>query len=271
MQLKIPSRKNTKKRIRRKNSNQVNIEGYNKTLSNSWLSKASTISHTEGYIFAIQEQEINTRALKAKRENKNNPGFDAKCRFCHRKTEDIFHLLCSCDQLSASLYLPMRHDEVAKVVYNSIIHQHFTEVSYTRPQPVWKRGHLELWWDLHITTAPRVKHNKPDIVVWDLVKKKCTIIDICVPLDLNVLNQEKMKMDTYAPLIVGLLRIYPTYNFEVVPIVVGATGLVTDSLVKNVRKILDLEEVDAIVSNIQLKALIGSMRVLKSALSMKPC
>ena len=90
-------------------------------------------------------------------------------------------------------------------------------------------------------------------------------------LDLNVLNQEKMKMDTYAPLIVGLLRIYPTYNFEVVPIVVGATGLVTDSLVKNVRKILDLEEVDAIVSNIQLKALIGSMRVLKSALSMKPC
>ena len=46
---------------------------------------------------------------------------------------------------------------------------------------------------------------------------------------------------------------------------------ITDSLVKNVRKILDLEEVDAIVSNIQLKALIGSMRVLKSALSMKPC
>ena len=165
----------------------------------------------------------------------------------------------------------MRHDEVAKVVYNAIIHRHFTEVPYTRPQPVWKRGHLELWWDLHITTAPRVKHNKPDIVVWDLVQKKCMIIDICVPLDLNVLNQEKMKMDTYAPLIVGLLRIYPTYNFEVVPIVVGATGLVTDSLVKNVRKILDLEEVDAIVSNIQLKALIGSMRVLKSALSMKPC
>ena len=83
---------------------QVNSEGYNKKLSNSWLSKPSIISHAEGYIFAIQEQEINTRALKSKREQKNNAGFDANCRFCHRRTEDIFHLLCTCDQLSASLF-----------------------------------------------------------------------------------------------------------------------------------------------------------------------
>ena len=81
-----------------------------------------------------------------------------------------------------------------------------------------------------------------------------------------------MKVDTYAPLIVGLLRIYPTYKFEVVPIVVGATGLVTDSLVKNIKKVLDDEEIDVkeIATRIQLKALIGSMRVLKSALAMKP-
>ena len=90
-----------------------------------------------------------------------------------------------------------------------------------------------------------------------------------MPMDLNVTNQEKMKVDNYTPLIVGLLRIYPTYSFEVVPIVVGATGLITNSLVKNMKKILEQEEVDAIVTNIQLKALIGSMRVLKSALSMK--
>ena len=106
-------------------------------------------------------------------------------------------------------------------------------------------------------------------MIWDLLKKHCTIVDICVPLDINVKNQEKMKIDTYAPLIVGLLRIYPSYSFEVVPIVVGATGLVTDSLVTNVRKILGVKKVEETVSNLQQKALIGSMRVLKSALSMK--
>ena len=102
------------------------------------------------------------------------------------------------------------------------------------------------------------------------MKKQCTIVDICVPLDINVKNQEKMKMDTYAPLIVGLLRIYPTYTFEVVPIVVGATGLITDSLVTNVKKILGEKKVEETVSNLQRKALTGSMRVLKSALAMKP-
>ena len=52
----------------------------------------------------------------------------------------------------------------------------------------------------------------------------------------------------------------------------GATGLVTDSLVKNIKKALDDEEekdVKEIVTRVQVKALIGSMRILKSALAMK--
>ena len=77
----------------------------------------------------------------------------------------------------------MRHDEVAVTLYNTIIQTHFPEQWYTLPQAMWKWGHLELWWDTHISTAPRVKHNKPDIVVWDDTHKKCTIIDICVALE----------------------------------------------------------------------------------------
>ena len=47
--------------------------------------------------------------------------------------------------------------------------------------------------------------------------------------------------------------------------------MVTDSLVKNIEKALDDEEKDVkeIVTRVQLKALIGSMRILKSALAMK--
>ena len=100
---------------------QASIEDYNKTLSTEWLVHRGTISHAVGYICTIQEQEINTRALKAKRENSNNPDFDKKCRFCHQRTEDIFHLLGSCGCLSAGMYLPMRHNMVAMVVYNEII------------------------------------------------------------------------------------------------------------------------------------------------------
>ena len=57
---------------------------------------------------------------------------------------------------------------------------------------------------------------------------------------------------------------------EVVPLVVGATGLVTDSLVKYLKKIIESDkEVEKVITSMQVKALIGSMRVLKSCLSMR--
>ena len=66
---------------------------YNEELTHSWLKRRGTISHTEGFICAIQEQETRTRALIAKREQGENPTYDKKCRYCHNHTEDIFHLL----------------------------------------------------------------------------------------------------------------------------------------------------------------------------------
>ena len=199
------------------------------------------ISHTEGYIFAIQEEEINTKALMVKREQAKNPEFDKKCRFCHQKAEKYIPTSSArAAVLSASMYLPMRHNVVARVVYNSVIQHHFKDQSYVHPLDIWKRANIELWWDIPITTTPRVKNNKSDIVIWNSSKLTCKIVDICVPLDGNIHTQEKTKIDTYVPLTVGLLRLYPQYNFEVIPLVIGATGLVTDSLMKYPQGIVKL-------------------------------
>ena len=249
---------------------QTSVEGYNKKLTNNWINSRGLPSHTEGYIFAITEQEINTRALQSKREQTNNQNFDKLCRFCHNKNEDIFHLLCSCDRLSASMYLPFRHDEVAKNLYNTVIKHHFPTQSYVLPPSIWVQQHIEIWWDMHIQTVPQIKNNKPDITLWNKTKKTCHIIDVCVPLDQNVHVQEKAKIDTYTPLSISLHRLYPDYTYEIIPIVLGATGLITDSLVKSLSTILeDKKTVHSVIATMQRKALIGSMRVLKSALSKK--
>ena len=249
---------------------QAAIEGYNKKMTNNWINSRGLTSHNEGYIFAITEQEINTRALQSKREHAKNQEFDSKCRYCHSKNEDIFHLLCSCDSLSASMYLPFRHDEVAKELYNAVIKHHFPAQSYTLPTSIWVHQHIEIWWDTHVHTVPPVKNNKPDIVIWNKTRKTCHITDICVPLDQNVHKQEKMKIDTYTPLCVNLRRLYPDYSYEVVPIVLGATGLITDSLMNHLATLLENpKEVHSTTATMQRKAMIGSMRVLKSALAKK--
>ena len=128
------------------------------------------------------------------------------------------------------------------------------------------RGNPTYKWN---KTVPTVPNNKPDIVVWKKNENKCFIIDICVPLDQNIHKQEKMKIDNYTLLTIGLYRLYPNYSYEVFPIILGATGLVTNSLVTYMSKLFDKSVSLEIIPKLQQKALIGSMRVIKSALSMK--
>ena len=90
--------------------------------------------------------------------------------------------------------------------------------------------------------------------------------DICVPRDENVHTQEKRKKALYVQLAVALARMYPNYQYEIVPIVLGATGLVTESLVTNLKELKFTDKsIKDIIPRTQRKALIGSMRIMKAA------
>ena len=94
-------------------SRHLTIPNKNEKLTNEWLKKGNLSSHIEGYICAIQEEEINTRYLKSKRNNNINP----ICRLCKQQNETIQHVVASCPFISASMYLPFRHDKVAYIIY----------------------------------------------------------------------------------------------------------------------------------------------------------
>ena len=209
---------------------QLGQKDRNAEFAHQWLKIPNISSHAEGYIMANKEQEINTRDLKKKREEKENPSFNNSCRYCNESKEDIFHLLASCSHLSSSVYLPVRHDEVGKSLYNAIIQKDQPSHEYVLPKTeIWQSEKIELWWDTVVKTTPKVKHNKPDIVMWNKEDHQCFVIDVCVPLDENVKANEKIKQDRYMPLLVVLKRLYPEYSFSIGPIVIGATGLVTNS------------------------------------------
>ena len=70
-----------------------------------WLKNAPFSSHTEGVIFAIQEEEIYTNHLAEKRDKGNNKS--AKCRLCKTENETIHRTIACCPKLSASMYLPV--------------------------------------------------------------------------------------------------------------------------------------------------------------------
>ena len=69
------------------------------------------------------------------------------------------------------------------------------------------------------------------------------------------------------PLADELKRLYEDYKFEVVPIVVGATGLVTNTLTKSLEK-LGVNDIKATIRSCQKKALLGTLKIVKSFMKM---
>ena len=91
----------------------------NETASNAWMKRSIFSSHVEGYLCAIQEEEIFTNALKSRRVK--DVEVDANCRRCRNSKETIQHVVAACPRLGASMYLPWRHNKVANIIYQNVL------------------------------------------------------------------------------------------------------------------------------------------------------
>ena len=115
-------------------------------------------------------------------------------------------------------------------------------------------------------TQKKIKHDRPDIIIWDKENKHCKIVDVSVPLNTNVKLREQMKRDYHIELIDQLQRIYPTYKYAVIPVMIGALGTVPKTLKENLIQIgISKEETGGdLVERMQKKALLGTLKVGKN-------
>ena len=164
------------------------------------------------------------------------------------------------------MYLPWRHNKVANVVYQKI-HPKADEKTRQTIRDVFSSDTVDIWWDVKVKTLQKLEHDKPDIVLWRKTELKCYIMDICVCLDVNIDKNIKLKLDNYLPLAAELKRLYQNYNFEILPIVIGATGLVTKRTM-DVFEELGVRDVKETVLKCQRAALTGTMKIVKSFMKM---
>ena len=129
---------------------------------------------------------------------------NSTCRLCRSAEENIFHIICSCPKLSSSLYLPIRHDQIAKSIYYGLKQQIQPTDSQKHPNgqtppEITKLKKYEIWWNKLVKTTVKIKHTKPDIILWNNKEETCTIIEICVPLDTNATKRNTDKEDIGEP------------------------------------------------------------------------
>jgi hypothetical protein len=246
-------------------------------LSLSWYKNNIMTSEFEAYANAIEEQEIGTRYLLAKRNADSSESLfrDSKCRLCRSAVEDVSHVIAGCDKMAARYYLPLRHDALARYMWNAVRRIDNVTKSIDNDQQLGDEfidtdGLREYWWNIPVKTCTKVKYNRPDIITWNHQEKQCTIIEIACPLDVNIVAKEKEKEVKYGPLIRNLQMLYKGYQFTFVPIVVGAMGFVTKALKGHVQQLgFPEREAAYIIRKLQVLSVCGTVKIAKTLLNFK--
>ena len=235
--------------------------------TNKWLN-LHLPAHTGGYITAIQEQELETKETRKRREKllEKEKNMDILCRVCKKAEESVYHLMCACQVLTPTLYLNIRHNQLARIIYQEITEKDKMEM---KPPPVTNKDQMEIWWDEHIRTISKTEKNRPDIIIWHSDKRLCQIVEITVPLDTNLKKAYKDKQEKYIPLITNMQRVHRRYNYETVIIKMGAMGAVPKSLEETLKKLnFEQDRIQTITERMQKAALIGTTKICKTVMGM---
>ena len=103
---------------------------------------------------------------------------------------------------------------------------------------------------------------RPDIVVMDKRTKKGYIIDVCVPNDYGIARQEVEKVVKYQDLKNDIADTYHLQPVDVIPVVIGATGLMKQNL-QNYLKIIPAKLTSL---ELQIEVIRETVSLLKRAL-----
>ena len=124
---------------------------------------------------------------------------------------------------------------------------------------MWKFSNL----DRPVETATALKHNKPDVILIDKKKKFWTIIDFSVPNDKRVITKENEKIENYSKL-AGQIREVHHVKTTIVPLVVGALGVVSKNLKPNLERL----GIPHVFRCMQMSAVLGTAVILKKVLNL---
>ena len=187
---------------------------------------------TESTIVAAQDQAISTNYFKNKILKEE---IESKCRLCKQHEETIDHLASGCPILAKNEYL-MRDDKVCSHLHYSICKAlgiETTDKWYTHmPKPVYEKGDVTVLWKQTVHTDREVTANKPDKIIKNTKEKTCTLTDVAIPADRNVVQKEAEKKLKYKSLCTEIQQCG-----TIIPVIIRATGKVTKILRKNLEAV----------------------------------
>ena len=113
----------------------------------------------------------------------------------------------------------------------------------------------------HIQTDYQIPARRPDLIIINIKKSICKIVDFTVPSDHRINLKECAKKDKYLDFARELKKLW-NMKVTIVPIVIGAFGTTTKGLLKGLEDL----GVGGRAETIQMTALLRTDRILKRVL-----
>ena len=108
-----------------------------------------------------------------------------------------------------------------------------TDKWYTQmPKPGYEQGNVTVLWKQAVHTDRELTANRPDTIIKNEKDKTCILTDVVIPADRNVVQKDAEKKLKYKSLCIEIQRMW-NLKCTIIPVIIGATGIVTRSLRKN--------------------------------------
>jgi len=116
-------------------------------------------------------------------------------------------------------------------------------------------------WNQTINTDREVTANRPDIIIKNKKEKTCTLIDVAIPRRQKCCAKEAEKKLKYKSLCIEIQRMW-NLKCTAIPVIIGATGIVTRSLRKNLEAVPGTHSMDSL----QKTAVLGTSHIMRKVL-----
>jgi hypothetical protein len=248
----------------------------------NWLREGKLSSIAVRNVIAAQEGCLITRSHPCCVSSSGN----LNCRACGIATETIEHVLTGCSKWLPTLYID-RHDSVARCLhYRICIKYELAPQHYSQSVgPVKENDRVKLYWNQPVQTKTIIRHNKPDIVIFDKVAKTAIIIEFAVSWFTGIGRQIEIKRNRYCvngnyedelkvpyPNGDNLFRELQNSGWKVsfVVVVIGACGEISLGMNDQIRTCLGISQKEAedCIERMERSAVLGSSRIIKNHLAL---
>jgi len=176
----------------------------------------------------------------------------------------IIIITSGCPILAKNEYL-MRHNKVCTHLRYSIYKAlgiQTTDKWYTHmSKPAYEEGDVTVLWNQAVHTNTEVTANRPDMTIKNKKEKTCTLIDVAIPAERNVMEKEAEKKLKYKSLCIEMQRMW-NLKCTILPVIIGATGIVTRSLRRNLKTVPGKHSIDSL----QKTAILGISHIIRKVL-----